>query len=200
MGIDRKSNFQRYKEIISVFAKNGLGFLFIRKTVFTKYHPHERVLEDAAGGRGLSVGERIRKTCEELGPTFVKFGQILSTRTDIITKNVAFELAKLQDSVPPFSFDCAREVVETEFKDKLENIYKNFCTTPIAAASMSQVYMAELNSGVQVAVKVQRPEIRRIVDIDISILRSIARFVDKHTKLGEMYDFSGMVEEFANVL
>src|SRR5664279_2473082 len=112
MGIDRKSNFQRYREIISVFAKNGLGFLFIRKTVFTKYHPHERILEDAARGRGLSVGERIRKTCEELGPTFVKFGQILSTRTDIITKNVAFELAKLQDSVPPFSFDCAREVVE----------------------------------------------------------------------------------------
>ena len=200
MGISKTSNFQRYKEIISVFAKNGLGFLFIKKTIFTKHSAHERILEDAAKERGLTVGERIRKTCEELGPTFIKFGQILSTRTDIITDNVARELAKLQDSVPPFPFEQARDMIESEFSDQLCNIFENFSRTPVASASMSQVYLADLKSGMRVAVKVQRPDIQRIVDIDVSILRSIARFVDKHTKYGELYDFSGMVEEFANVL
>lgn len=200
MGISKTSNFQRYKEIISVFAKNGLGFLFIKKTIFTKHSAHERILEDAAKEHGLTVGERIRKTCEELGPTFIKFGQILSTRTDIITDNVAKELAKLQDSVPPFPFEQARDMIESEFSDKLENIFGSFSRTPIASASMSQVYQAELKSGMKVAVKVQRPHIQKIVDIDVSILKSIARFVDKHTKYGELYDFSGMVEEFANVL
>ena len=200
MGISKTSNFQRYKEIISVFAKNGLGFLFIKKTIFTKHSAHERILEDAAKERGLTVGERIRKTCEELGPTFIKFGQILSTRTDIITDNVARELAKLQDSVPPFPFEQARDMIESEFSDQLCNIFENFSRTPVASASMSQVYLADLKSGMRVAVKVQRPDIQRIVDIDVSILRSIARFVDKYTKYGELYDFSGMVEEFANVL
>jgi ubiquinone biosynthesis protein len=200
MGISKTSNFQRYKEIITAFTKNGLGFLFIKQTVFTKYRAHERILEDAAQEHGISVGERIRKTCEELGPTFIKFGQILSTRTDIITENVAKELSKLQDSVPPFPFEQARSMIETEFCDKLENIFESFSTLPIASASMSQVYLAELKSGMRVAVKVQRPDIQRIVDIDISILRSIARFVDRYTKYGELYDFSGMVDEFANVL
>lgn len=200
MGISKASNFQRYKEIITAFTKNGLGFLFIKKTVFIKHSAHERILEDAAKERGLSVGERIRKTCEELGPTFIKFGQILSTRTDIITENVARELAKLQDSVPPFPFEQARRVIESEFSDKLENIFGHFYRSPIASASMSQVYLAEIKSGMRVAVKVQRPDIQRTVDIDIGILKSIARFVDKYTKYGELYDFSGMVEEFANVL
>lgn len=200
MGIRKTSNFQRYKEIITVFAKNGLGFLFIKKTVFTKHKAHERILEDAAKVHGLTVGERIRKTCEELGPTFIKFGQILSTRTDIITENVARELAKLQDSVPPFPFEQARSMIESEFSDNLENIFRSFSRTPVASASMSQVYLAELHSGMRVAVKVQRPDIQRIVDIDTGILKSIARFVDKYTKYGELYDFSGMVEEFANVL
>lgn len=199
-GIKKVSNFQRYKDIITVFAKNGLGFLFIRKTVFGRRNMHERILEDATREMGLSVGERIRKTCEELGPTFIKFGQILSTRTDIITENMACELSKLQDAVPPFPFEQAKSMIESEFNGKIEDIFDDFCTEPIASASMSQVYYARLCSGMQVAVKVQRPGIRSIVDIDIHILKSIARFVDRYTKYGELYDFLGMVEEFAKVL
>ncbi len=200
MGIKKVSNFQRYKDIITVFAKNGLGFLFIRKTVFGRRNMHERILEDATREQGLSVGERIRKTCEELGPTFIKFGQILSTRTDIITENVAQELSKLQDAVPPFPYEKAKNVIESEFNANLEDIFEEFCTQPLASASMSQVYTARLKSGMKVAVKVQRPGLRSIVDIDVHILRSIARFIDRYTKYGEMYDFSGMVEEFAKVL
>lgn len=200
MGIDRLTNFQRYREIIAAFTKNGLGFLFIKNTVFTIRGRQARILDESHAARGISIGERIRKTCEELGPTFVKFGQILSTRTDIITQNVANQLARLQDNVAPFPFECAREVIEGEFGDKLENIFKSFSETPIASASMSQVYQAVMHSGTCVAVKVQRPDIRRVVDIDIGILKRIAKFVDKYTKYGEMYDFYGMVEEFANVL
>ncbi len=200
IGIDRVTNFQRYREIIAAFSRNGLGFLFIKNTVFTIRGRQARVLDESHAARGISIGERIRKTCEELGPTFIKFGQILSTRTDIITQNVANQLAKLQDSVTPFPFACAREMIENEFGDKLENIFKCFPEEPIASASMSQVYYAELHSGAQVAVKVQRPDIRQIVDIDIAILKRIAKFVNKYTKYGEMYDFYGMVEEFANVL
>ncbi|MEI6100737.1 MAG: AarF/UbiB family protein, partial [Eubacteriales bacterium] len=199
MGIERVTNFQIYREIIAAFTKNGLGFLFIKNTVFTIRGHRERILEDVRQKQGVSIGERIRKTCEELGPTFIKIGQFLSTRTDIITPNVANELAKLQDSVPPFPFACAREVIEGEFGDKLENIFLYFAQTPIASASMSQVYLAKLQSGMDVAVKVQRPDIRQIVDIDISILKRIAKFVDKYTKYGDMYDFYGMVEEFAGV-
>jgi ubiquinone biosynthesis protein len=200
MGIKKVSNFQRYKEIITVFAKNGLGFLFIRKTVFGRRNEHERILEDATVEQGLSVGERIRKTCEELGPTFIKFGQILSTRTDIITENVARELSALQDAVPPFPFEQAKSLIESEFNAKIEDIFEDFSKTPIASASMAQVYTARLHSGMKVAVKVQRPDIRSIVDIDVHILKSIARFIDRYTKYGEMYDFSGMVDEFAKVL
>jgi len=199
-GIKKISNFQRYKDIITVFARNGLGFLFIRKTVLGRRNMNERILEDATREHGLSVGERIRKTCEELGPTFIKFGQILSTRTDIITENVARELSKLQDAVPPFPFEKAKEMVEREFGAKIEDIFESFSAEPIASASMSQVYVARLHSGMKVAVKVQRPDIRSVVDTDVHILRSIARFVDRYTKYGDMYDFSGMVDEFARVL
>ncbi len=161
---------------------------------------HQRVLEDATRETGLSVGERIRKTCEELGPTFIKFGQILSTRTDIITEDVAQELSKLQDAVPPFPYEQAKALVEEELRAKIEDVFESFCEEPIASASMSQVYTARLRSGMQVAVKVQRPDIHSIVDIDVHILKRIASFIDKYTKYGEMYDFPGMVEEFARVL
>ena len=147
-----------------------------------------------------SVGERIRTMCEELGPTFVKLGQILSTRTDIVTENVAKQLQKLQDSVAPFSFASAKEVIETELGDTIENLFAEFDSTPIASASMSQVYAARLFSGPKVAVKVQRPNIRASIETDLDILEKLARLVDKYSKYGQLYDFTGMVTEFRRVM
>lgn len=157
-------------------------------------------MKNAAEKGKLSVGERLRKTCEELGPTFVKLGQILSTRTDIVSQDIAMELAKLQDSAAPFPFELAREVIETEFCDKLEHIFPEFDPTPVAAASMSQVYRARLNSGQTVAVKVRRPDIDQSIAMDTRVLKSIARFVDKYTRYGELYEFEGMVDEFVAVM
>lgn len=146
------------------------------------------------------MGERVRKMCEELGPTFVKLGQILSTRTDIVTENVAKQLQKLQDSVAPFSTEEACVVIEKELGDSVDKLFAEFCPTPVASASMSQVYRARLWSGAEVAVKVQRPHIRERIETDLDILEKLARLVDKYSKYGQLYDFSGMVAEFRRVM
>ncbi|NSW90031.1 MAG: 2-polyprenylphenol 6-hydroxylase [Firmicutes bacterium] len=148
----------------------------------------------------LSIGERLRLSLEELGPTFIKFGQIISTRPDILPPNVIAELEKLQDSVPPFLFEDVKALIESEFDDKLENIFKEFNETPIAAASIAQVHFARLNSGKKVVVKVQRPGIERNIDLDLRILEDLAHFIDSHTKYGKLYDFTKMVYEFENTL
>lgn len=148
----------------------------------------------------VSVGERIRKSCEELGPTFVKLGQILSTRTDIVTENVANQLKKLQDSVTPFSFEQAKKLIEDELDDSIENLFAEFNDVPIASASISQVYRAKLLSGAQVAVKVQRPNIAQSIETDLGILEQLAKIVDRYSKYGKLYDFSGMVKEFRRVM
>jgi len=153
-----------------------------------------------SGSSRLSTGERLRLSLEELGPTFVKLGQILSTRSDIFPSDVVEELKKLQDSVPPFSFSEVRSVIEDEFEEKLENIYKEFDEKPVAAASISQVHRARLNSGKPVAVKVQRPGIERTINLDINILKDLAGFIDHHTQYGKLYDCSGMVLEFENTI
>jgi len=137
---------------------------------------------------------------EELGPTFVKLGQILSIRRDILPADIIEELKKLQDSVQPFPFSEVKTLIETEFNDALGNIFKEFDEVPVAAASISQVHRARLISGKQVAVKVQRPEIERLIDLDLNILKDMAHFLDHHTKYGEIYDFSGMVADFENTL
>jgi ubiquinone biosynthesis protein len=138
--------------------------------------------------------------CEELGPTFVKLGQILSTRTDIVTENVAKQLQKLQDSVAPFSFEEAKQVIESELGDSIDHLFARFDRTPVASASVSQVYRARLFSGPEVAVKVQRPHIRESIETDLAILERLARFVDQHSKYGQLYDFTGMVAEFRRVM
>ncbi|MEF9988299.1 MAG: AarF/ABC1/UbiB kinase family protein [Christensenella sp.] len=190
-------NLQRYREILSAFNKNGLGFLFVKSTL--SKNP-QKIFEQEQKHNMPSVGERIRAMCEELGPTFVKLGQILSTRTDIVTPNVAKQLQQLQDSVTPFSYAEAKAVIEAELGDTVEKLFADFDTTPVASASMSQVYRARLFSGAEVAVKVQRPHIRENIQIDLGILERLAHLVDNYSKYGQLYDFSGMVSEFRRVM
>ncbi|MEA4853276.1 MAG: AarF/ABC1/UbiB kinase family protein [Christensenella sp.] len=197
MSVIASAYFHRYREILSAFNRNGLGFLFVKSALSKK---PQKIFESEQKHNMPSVGERIRITCEQLGPTFVKLGQILSTRTDIVTENVAKQLQKLQDSVTPFSFVEAREVIETELGDTIENLFAEFDDTPIASASVSQVYRARLWSGPLVAVKVQRPNIRASIETDLNILEKLAKFVDKYSKYGQMYDFTGMVAEFRRAM
>ena len=146
---------KRYREIIAVFTKHGIG-LGERSVSHDSTRKQSDIFDiDAPSTKGrASRGRRLRYALEELGPTFVKLGQLLSVRQDIFPMDIIEELRKLQDSVQPFPFLEVRTLIENEFNDKLENIYAEFSESPIAAASISQVHQASLVSGARVAVKV----------------------------------------------
>lgn len=196
--IYRRVRVRRYGEIAAVFTKHGFELLLKRLGLYNPQKNSPQILD--TDNAGASVGKRLKLALEELGPTFVKLGQILSIRQDILSADITKELNKLQDSVQPFPFSEVKALIETEFSDNLENIYKEFDKEPVAAASISQVHRARLISGKQVAVKVQRPEIEKIIDLDLDILKDIAHFVDHHTKYGELYDFGSMVADFEKTI
>jgi len=143
---------------------------------------------------------RLRLALEELGPTFIKFGQILSTRHDLVPKEYIEELEKLQDNVPPFEFSEAKNVIEREFEEKIEDIFRTFNPEQIAAASIGQVYRATLYQGEEVAVKVMRPGIETIIETDIAILMGMARFAEKHLRESKFYNPVGFVDEFSRII
>ena len=126
-------------------------------------------------------GERIRGSLEELGPIFVKFGQILSTRRDLLPDDIAIELARLQDQVPPFSGTLAKQLVEKAYQKKLHEVFQHFDETPLASASIAQVHPATLLSGEQVVVKIVRPDIKPTIKRDIALLYSIAELAERYS-------------------
>lgn len=194
---------KRYRHIILVFVKNGFGVLFDKLDFFNSLIVKVKRLamrKDEAVNKKLSVGARLRLSFEELGPTFIKLGQILSTRHDILPRGVITELEKLQDAVPPFPFDDVKYLIESEFGEKIENVFREFSITPIAAASIAQVHTARLYSGKNVVVKVQRPDIESNIFLDLKLLKKLAGFIDKKTKYGRLYDFTKMVQDFEDTL
>lgn len=140
---------------------------------------------------------RLREALEDLGPIFVKFGQMLSTRPDLLPVDIAKELTSLQDAVPPFSGKEAIEVIETSFQDKIENIFSEFDIEPIASASVAQVHFARLPNGDEVAVKVLRPGIEPIIERDLELLYTIARLATKYWQDGKRLRPVEVVDEFA---
>ncbi|HCD08893.1 MAG TPA: 2-polyprenylphenol 6-hydroxylase [Thermoanaerobacter sp.] len=191
-------HLRRYREIVFVFIKYGFGAIIDNIGILKHINVRRKILKQTNDENiaKLSRGERLRLALEELGPTFIKMGQILSTRPDILPKDVIKELEKLQDKVPAFSFDEVKSVIQNEFGESLEEAYAEFEPTPLAAASIAQVHMALLWSGKTVVVKVQRPGIEKIIAQDMRILEDIAKFVDNHTKYGKLYNFTKMVEDF----
>ena len=198
--IKQVSNLKRYKEILSSFKKNGLSFLFLRKNLKHATSTFDSFRIDNPQIDKKTVGRKLRKTFEDLGPAFVKLGQLLATRSDIIGEEIAFELSKLLDDVPPFDYSLAKKELEQEFGDTVDSIFESFSETPVASASIAQVYDATLKSGLRVAVKVRRPGIERIIATDSRIMKSIARYMDKYTKYGQLYDFKGVVHEFCSAM
>ena len=129
---------------------------------------------------GGTRGERLRQALEELGPIFVKFGQALSTRRDLLAVDIADELAKLQDRVPPFPGDIAFAMIEKTFGRPLTEIFGSFETSPLAAASIAQVHAATLKNGDEVVVKVLRPGMREVIDLDLEVLDALAKLADEY--------------------
>jgi ubiquinone biosynthesis protein len=138
----------------------------------------------------------MRLVCEELGPTFIKFGQILSNRPDLVPFELVFELEKLQDNVPPMPVDSAKEVVEEELNDKVENLFAWFEPKPFASASMAQVHKVILKSGKRAALKIQRPGIQDIIFEDIKVMYNIAEVLEKRIPSIKSFDPIGLVKNF----
>jgi ubiquinone biosynthesis protein len=185
----------RMSEIAQVAAKHGFGYLFETRGPSVVRSRLGREVE--VDGKGSPRGQRLREMLDELGPTFVKFGQLLSTRPDIVPPDIVFELKALQDSVTPFPFEQARAVVEEELELTLEQLYLDFDETPIAAASIGQVHRATLPNGRSVIVKVQRPNAPRQIEADLELMYQLARIARERVHALEFIDTVAVVDEFA---
>ena len=150
--------------------------------------------------RDLPRAVRIRHALERLGPAFVKMGQLLATRRDLVQPDLAAELAKLQDDVPTLPWEEMRPRIEAELGAPVEELFATFDQTPLAAASIGQVYKATLPDGTAVAVKVQRPGVTETMEIDLGILVEQARRLEAHTQWGRDFDVGALAAEFADVL
>lgn len=148
----------------------------------------------------LSRPEHVRRALEELGPTFIKLGQILSTRADLLPASYQVELAKLQDEAPPLKAAVVTSIIEAEFGRPVEAVFGHFDLEPLAAASIGQVHMAELHDGTPVAVKVQRPGVVGQIEQDLQILQNLAQTASRRWPLAEEYAVVGLVHEFAQTL
>jgi predicted unusual protein kinase regulating ubiquinone biosynthesis (AarF/ABC1/UbiB family) len=145
-------------------------------------------------------GEILRNKFLKLGPTFIKIGQTLSTRADLLPVEYIQELSRLQDEVPPFPTAQAREIIETELRAKIDDIFESFDDQPIAAASLGQVHSARLRTGQHVAVKVQRPDLESKIEFDIRVLRRIAQFLSRYPNLIRGVDWQGALDEFHSTI
>ena len=189
-------HLRRFQQIAQILARHGFGELLDLLGAAPVF-PLARALR-----RRPSLGppQRLRMALEELGPTFVKLGQVLSTRPDLLPPAYIAELARLQDTVPPEPWEPVRAQLEAELGAPVEEVFATLDPEPIAAASLAQAHAATLPDGAEVVVKVQRPDIEATINVDLDILADVARLLQTRTPLGELYDLPGIVEEFAATL
>ncbi len=186
----------RLREIAAILAKHGFGAAMIRLGLEETVGVKNLVSTVDAENVPLTFARRLRRAIEELGPTFVKLGQILSTRPDLVPPDVAEELQNLQDNVPILSFDKVKAQVEAELGMPLEEAYATFEETPLASASIAQVHKATLPDGRLVVVKVQRPSIAGRIDSDLNILHFLAKQMERNIPDLALMDPAGIVAEF----
>jgi ubiquinone biosynthesis protein len=187
-------NLGRISEIAQVAVKHGFGYFFERHrlTDLLPWGTKVTALERERSQRG----QHLREMFDELGPTFVKFGQLLSTRPDVVPPDIIVELRKLQDDVTPFPFAQVEHVVETELGLPIEKLFTSFSERPIAAASIGQVHDAILPNGRRVAVKVQRPNAPKQVEADLQLLYQAAKITKERVRALDFIDARGLVDEF----
>ena len=196
MVISLKPEFlKRYKDIAVLFMKYGRSDLV--KTSGLSLALGDDSPEVAA--TAPEAGE-LAADLERLGPTFIKLGQLLSTRADILPPPYLEALTRLQDQVEPFSFAEVERIVEDELGIRLSKAFNRFESIPMASASLGQVHRAEMRDGREVVVKVQRPDIREQIVADVEALSELATFLDTHTEMGKRYDFAQMLSEFRKSL
>jgi predicted unusual protein kinase regulating ubiquinone biosynthesis (AarF/ABC1/UbiB family) len=190
------AHVKRYKDIAVLLVKYGRSDVVAEAGWDQELEPRNR----AAVARAEPKAEELAADLEALGPTFVKLGQLLSTRGDLLPAPYVEALSRLQDDVKPFPYEEVERIVTEELGVRISKAFVEFSTTPLAAASLGQVHRAVLRDGRQVVVKVQRPGIRQQAMEDLEALAEIAAVLDRRTKIGKRYHFTEMVEEFRKTL
>ena len=196
----RYRHFHRYREVASVLLKHGFGDLVRRLGL----HRYLRLWRYRSGEHGTEYiptsCERVRLALEELGPAFVKLGQVLSTRRDIVPAKLILELEKLQDAVPPFPAAEARKIIETDLKCSIAELFTTFRDEPLASASIAQVHEAVTRTGERVVVKVRRPRIETTIETDLEIMASIAELLERLLPESAVFEPVRLVQEFAKII
>lgn len=195
-------NIKRIREIVRVFLRHGFG-QFIEQLNLQRFVPLSTRLKLFNRWEKLekhTIPERLKIVFSELGPSFIKLAQILSSRPDLITAEYADEFKKLQDKVSPFPSEKAVQIIESELGISLNDVFSYFEGAPVAAASIAQVHNAVLKTGEKVVVKVQRPDILEIIQNDLAILSLIARLMSRYIPESKFFDPEGIVTEFSKTV
>lgn len=198
----------RYTEIGAALIKYNFGDIVartgLRDRIDLKLEPDADAgdtapaAEDADGE--ASAAENFRLMLEALGPAWIKLGQLLSTRPDIVPPQFVTELAQLQDQVPPAEWEDVKAVLEAELEAPAGTVFEWLDPEPLGSASLAQVHAGRLHDGTEVAVKIQRPDIQEIVETDLEIMHDLAQMMQQRTELGEIHDLPGIAEDFADTL
>jgi len=195
-------SLRRYRQILGVLIKYGFGHIVEQLNIHHYLRLGQRLFRHGAAPQEiarLTAPQRLRMALEELGPTFIKFGQLLSTRPDILSAEYSRELGKLQDKVPQVTSRAIRKVIEDQFDRRVEDLYAEFSFTPLAAASIAQVHRGLLHSGEDVVIKVRRPNITQVIETDIDILFGLAYLVERHLSNGIINPVA-LVREFRRTI
>jgi ubiquinone biosynthesis protein len=191
----KPERLKRYKDVVTLLIKYGGSDLVKPTDLDIVGAPNQRALATME-----PKAEELASDLEQLGPTFIKLGQLLSTRGDLLPEPYLEALARLQDHIEPFSYDEVEQIVSTELGGRLSKLFAEFDREPVAAASLAQVHRARMRDGRQVVVKVQRPGVRETIVTDLEALEEVAEFIDAHTETGKRYEFSNMLVELRQSL
>jgi ubiquinone biosynthesis protein len=197
----RIQHVQRYARVLEVLARHGFADLSQQLGLDTLIERGLAIIGAAPKGANehIPVAERLRRVLEDLGPTYVKLGQVMSTRSDLVPPSWAQEFKKLQNKVPGLEYEVIQKQLEAEFPGRLKKLFRSIQKKPLAAGSMAQVHRARLKDGTRIVLKVLRPGVRETTAVDMEILHSLAELVEKHfADLG--YSPTEAVNEFAKEL
>ena len=190
----KPDRLKRYKDVAMLLIKYG------RSDLISKAGLEESVLPGELESATAASADELAADLERLGPTFIKLGQLLSTRGDLLPEAYLEALSRLQDNIEPFKFEEIERIVTSELGVRISKAFADFDPTPIAAASLAQVHRATMRDGRSVVVKVQRPNIRELIVDDLEALGEIAEFLDAHTELGKRYEFANMLTDLRKSL
>ena len=191
---------RRLGDVLAILARNGFeDVVDVLRPERARTRRDPAVPQREGGPTRPTRAERIRMVIEELGPTFVKLGQVLSSRSDLVPPDLLAELVKLQDRVPPFPFEQVREIIAEELGHPLEDVFEAFDTEPLASASLGQVHRARFR-GRDVVVKVQRPMIREKIESDIQLMMQLAALLERRVEGWDIHEPTRAVKEFADTI